>query len=75
MVYSDYTERQLLFYSQNYKRPATQKSIEHRAFLFNAHFNYSAALRALRLYRTVVLAEKAASIVSYRRATVIFERR
>ena len=54
MVYSDYTERRILFYSQNYKRPATQKSI----YIVNARFNYSAAPRALKFYLTVYTLKK-----------------
>ena len=53
MVYSDYTERRILIYSQNYKPPAMHKSIELWEFPFNVHFNYSAAPHALKLYRTV----------------------
>ena len=40
-------------YSQNYKPPAMHKSIKRWAFRLNAHFNYSAVPRALKLYQTV----------------------
>ena len=56
MVYGDFTERRILIYSRTtciYKPPAKHKSIELWAFPFNARFNYSAAPRALKLYRTV----------------------
>ena len=56
MVCSDYTERRILFYSQNYKRPATQKSIYIvRSYLTPALIT---AQRALKFYLTVYTLKK-----------------
>ena len=60
---------------QNYKPPATHRSIELWAFPFNARFNYSAAPRVLKLYRTVYsLKTRCRSFHTFMRP-VVFERR
>ena len=55
MVYSDYIYIQS---DEFFLLPELQAANLHRAFLFNARFNYSAAPRALKLYLTVYSLKK-----------------
>ena len=72
MVYSDYTERQILIYSQNYKPMAIHKSNVCCAFICNVLFN-TAALRALNWYWTIYPLKTRSRSFSHGRATVVVE--